>query len=88
LLLGGHCAASAGVRRPGAHADLAPCFLLLRARAQDYKEFLEDMLKPEDKNATSFITDYKEYHTGAVGRWMHGCGWVGGWVLFVKALYM
>ena len=33
---------------------------------QDYKEFLEDMVKPEDKNATPFITDYKEYHTGAV----------------------
>lgn len=31
---------------------------------QDYKEFLEEMVKPEDKNATPFITDYKEYHTG------------------------
>lgn len=23
------------------------------------------MVKPEDKNATPFIQDYKEYHTGA-----------------------
>lgn len=38
---------------------------------QDYKEFLEDMVKPEDKNATPFIQDYKEYHTG---------GWGWGWV--------
>lgn len=31
---------------------------------QDYKEFLEELAKPEDKNATPFIVDYKEYHTG------------------------
>jgi hypothetical protein len=31
---------------------------------------LEELLKPEDKAATPFITDYKEYHTGK---------WVGGW---------
>lgn len=26
------------------------------------------MVKPEDKNATPFITDYKEYHTGGCTR--------------------
>ena len=25
------------------------------------------MVKPEDKNATPFIQDYKEYHTGGRG---------------------
>ncbi|KAI7839009.1 hypothetical protein COHA_007248 [Chlorella ohadii] len=37
--------------------------LPVRKWTQDYKEFLEDMVKPEDKNATPFIQDYKEYHT-------------------------
>lgn len=32
---------------------------------QDYKDFLEDLIKPEDKNATPFISDYKEHHTDA-----------------------
>jgi hypothetical protein len=46
---------------------------------QDYKEFLEDMLKPEHKNATPFITDYKEYHTGGVWVVAAWCGWADGW---------
>eukprot|EP00887_Chlorella_sp_A99_P005643 scaffold1.g5643.t1 len=50
--------------------------LPIRKWTQDYKEFLEEMVKPEDKNAQPFITDYKasgeemggeregrEYHT-------------------------
>jgi len=37
--------------------------LPIRKWTQDYKEFLEEMVKPEDKNATPFITDYKEHHT-------------------------
>lgn len=45
--------------------------------AQDYKEFLEDMVKPEDKNATPFIQDYKEYHTGGWQRRMGTDSWSG-----------
>ncbi|KAL4420378.1 hypothetical protein ABPG77_002318 [Micractinium sp. CCAP 211/92] len=37
--------------------------LPIRKWTQDYKEFLEELAKPEDKNATPFIVDYKEYHT-------------------------
>lgn len=37
--------------------------LPVRKWTQDYKEFLEEMVKPEDKNATPFITEYKEHHT-------------------------
>lgn len=37
--------------------------LPIRRWTQDYKEFLEEMVKPEDKNATPFITDYREHHT-------------------------
>ena len=37
------------------------------------------MLKPEDKNATPFITDYKEYHTGGVWVVAAWCGWADGW---------
>ena len=37
--------------------------LPIRKWTQDYKEFLEELLKPEAKNATPLITDYKEYHT-------------------------
>ncbi|EFN59062.1 hypothetical protein CHLNCDRAFT_137783 [Chlorella variabilis] len=40
--------------------------LPIRKWTQDYKEFLEEMVKPEDKNATPFIQDYKEYHTDLV----------------------
>lgn len=32
------------------------------------------MVKPEDKNATPFIQDYKEYHTGGWRQQM-GRGW-------------
>lgn len=39
-----------------------------RRSLQDYKEFLEELAKPEDKNATPFIVDYKEYHTGGWDR--------------------
>ncbi|GAB4817907.1 hypothetical protein N2152v2_004953 [Parachlorella kessleri] len=37
--------------------------LPVRKWTQDYKEFLEELVKPEDKNATPFILDYKEHHT-------------------------
>ena len=37
--------------------------LPLRSWTSDYKEFLEEMLAPKEKNAKPFITDYKEYHT-------------------------
>lgn len=33
------------------------------------------MVKPEDKNATPFIIDYKEYHTGG---WVRGAAWLAG----------
>ena len=39
--------------------------LPIRKWTQDYKEFLEELVKPEGKNATPFIIDYKEYHTDA-----------------------
>lgn len=44
--------------------------LPIRRWTQDYKEFLEDLLKPEDKNATPFITDYREHHTDATVRFV------------------
>lgn len=37
--------------------------LPIRKWTQDYKEFLETLVKPENKNEQPFITDYKEYHT-------------------------
>ena len=37
--------------------------LPVRKWTQDYKEFLEDLVKPEDKNAQPLITEYKEHHT-------------------------
>ena len=37
--------------------------LPLRSWTTDYKEFLEGMMNPKEKNATPFITDYKEHHT-------------------------
>ena len=39
--------------------------LPLRSWTTDYKEFLEGMMNPKEKNATPFITDYKEHHTDA-----------------------
>jgi DNA topoisomerase-2 len=32
---------------------------------QDYKEYLEDLIKPVNKNEKASIQDYKEYHTDA-----------------------
>lgn len=37
--------------------------LPLKKWTQDYKEFLEELAKPESKNAVPFILDYKEHHT-------------------------
>ena len=37
--------------------------LPLRKWVQDYKEFLEGLIKPEKKDVKPLITDYKEYHT-------------------------
>ena len=37
--------------------------LPLRSWTTDYKDFLENMLSPKEKNAQPFITDYKEHHT-------------------------
>ena len=37
--------------------------LPLRKWTQDYKEFLEGLMKPVKKDQAPFITDYKEYHT-------------------------
>ncbi|KAL3140495.1 hypothetical protein ABBQ32_005081 [Trebouxia sp. C0010 RCD-2024] len=37
--------------------------LPIRKWTQDYKEFLETLIKPEDKNAPALIEEYKEYHT-------------------------
>ena len=37
--------------------------LPVRKWTQDYKEFLEGLMKPEDKNQVPLIADYREYHT-------------------------
>lgn len=37
--------------------------LPVRKWTQDYKEFLEALIKPENKAEAPFIGDYKEYHT-------------------------
>lgn len=37
--------------------------LPIRKWTQDYKEFLEELVKPEDRAAVPFITDYREHHT-------------------------
>lgn len=37
--------------------------MLYCAATQDYKEFLESLVKPSDKNAEPLIQEYKEYHT-------------------------
>lgn len=39
--------------------------LPIRKWTQDYKEYLEGLIKPEDKNQKAVLTDYKEHHTGA-----------------------
>ena len=44
--------------------------LPVRKWTQDYKEFLEELARPEDKNATPFITDYKEHHTDSTVRFV------------------
>jgi DNA topoisomerase II len=33
--------------------------LPIRKWTQDYKEYLDSMVKPEDKNATALLLDYK-----------------------------
>lgn len=40
--------------------------LPLKSWTTDYKEFLEGLMSPKEKNAVPFITDYKEYHTDTV----------------------
>jgi DNA topoisomerase II len=37
--------------------------LPVRKWTQDYKEFLETLIKPEDKAAVPILADYKENHT-------------------------
>lgn len=32
---------------------------------QDYKEFLEGLIKPEEKESSPLVADYKEHHTDA-----------------------
>lgn len=44
--------------------------LPVRKWTQDYKEFLEELARPEDKNATPFITEYREYHTDSTVRFV------------------
>jgi DNA topoisomerase-2 len=44
--------------------------LPIRKWTQDYKEFLEDLARPEDKNSTPFITEYREYHTDSTVRFV------------------
>lgn len=39
--------------------------LPIRKWTQDYKEFLESLIKPEDKGQKALLVDYKEFHTGA-----------------------
>lgn len=39
--------------------------LPLRSWTTDYKDFLESLMCPKEKNAVPFITDYKEHHTDA-----------------------
>ena len=38
--------------------------LPIRRWTQDYKEFLETLIKPEDKGA-ALLTDYREHHSGS-----------------------
>lgn len=39
--------------------------LPVRKWTQDYKEYLESLIKPEDKGQKALLVDYKEFHTGA-----------------------
>jgi len=39
--------------------------LPIRKWTQDYKEYLEGLIKPEDKAQKAVLVDYKELHTGA-----------------------
>ena len=49
------------------NADIRITELPLRKWTQDYKEFLEAMVKPEDKNATQLVADYKCAAAPAMG---------------------
>ena len=37
--------------------------LPIRKWTQDYKEFLDGLIKPDDKNATPTIVEYREHHS-------------------------
>ena len=39
--------------------------LPIRKWTQDYKEYLEGLIKPEDRTQRALLVDYKEHHTGA-----------------------
>ena len=39
--------------------------LPVRKWTQDYKEYLEGLIKPEDRGQRPLVVDYKEFHTGA-----------------------
>jgi DNA topoisomerase-2 len=60
---GGRSYLVSGIIRQLSDTTLEITELPIRKWTQDYKEFLEEMAHPEDKNATPFITEYKEYHT-------------------------
>ena len=47
--------------------------LPVRKWTQDYKEWLEGLIKPEDKNEAPLLVDYKEAHTDQ--RVRVGTGW-------------
>ena len=39
--------------------------LPVRKWTQDYKEFLEGLIKPEDKAGPAVLADYREHHSDA-----------------------
>ena len=61
--LGGRSYVVTGTIRQVDDTTLEISELPIRKWTQDYKEFLEELVKPEDKAAAPFITDYREHHT-------------------------
>ncbi|KAK9813254.1 hypothetical protein WJX72_011500 [[Myrmecia] bisecta] len=53
-----------GVIKQADDTSLEVTELPIRRWTQDYKEFLEGLIKPEDKAAQPFIQEYKEHHRG------------------------
>ena len=52
-------------RLQGVNGVLNVTDLPIRKWTQDYKEYLESLIKPEDKGQKTLLVDYKEFHTGA-----------------------